>query len=166
MQRLRDYSRIVAWQTGIGYLLLWAVALWTLDDGARVFGKSGVCHPDSAKVLFYWVCEGTSPFATLAAVANAALTATFWAPVYLAVATVQPAAVPLAASIIALHLVGLPLGLFVLTRLGAMLLDLVRPGRAPAPVKPAPSSSGPAAGRNPPRAMNSVSAGQTMADGN
>jgi hypothetical protein len=141
MQRLRDYLRIVAWQTGIGYLLLWAVALWTLEDGARVFGKSGVCHPDAAEVLFYWVCEGASPFAILAAVANAALTATFWAPVYLAVATVQPAAVPLAAFIIALHLAGLPLGLFVLTRLGAMLLDLVRSGRAPPPVpaKPAPS---------------------------
>src|SRR2546427_4827910 len=126
MHRLRDYLRIIAWQTGVSYLLLWAVALWTLDDGARVFGKSGVCYPDAAEVLFYWVCEGAGPLAILATVANAALTATVWAPVYMAAATVQPADVPLAASIIALHLVGLPLGMFVLVRLVAMLLDLWR----------------------------------------
>src|SRR5262245_60704867 len=95
MQRLRDYSRIIAWQTGIGYLLLWAVAIWTLGEGVDVFGKSGVCYPDEARVLFYWVCETSSPLALLASVANGALTVTVWAPVYLAAATVQPAAVPL-----------------------------------------------------------------------
>ena len=88
MRRLKDYLRFVAWQIGIGYLLLWAVTFWTLDEGAAVFGKSGVCYPDAAKVLFYWVCEATSPLAILASVANVALTATVWAPVYLAAATV------------------------------------------------------------------------------
>jgi len=124
MQRLRDYSRIIAWQTGIGYLLLWAVAIWTLGEGVDVFGKSGVCYPDEARVLFYWVCETSSPLALLASVANGALTVTVWAPVYLAAATVQPAAVPLAAFLVVLHLVGLPLGVFVLARLFAMLLEL------------------------------------------
>ena len=76
MARLKHYLKIVAWQTGLGYLLLWAVTFWALDEGATVFGKSGVCYPDQAKVLFYWVCEATSPFAILASVVNVALTAT------------------------------------------------------------------------------------------
>jgi len=86
MRRLRDYCRFVAWQAGLGYLLLWAVTFWTLDEGASVFGKSGVCFPDEAKVLFYWVCDPASPLTILASIANAALTATVWAPVYLAAA--------------------------------------------------------------------------------
>ena len=40
MRRLNDYSKILAWQTGLGYLLLWAVTFWTLDEGANVFGKT------------------------------------------------------------------------------------------------------------------------------
>jgi hypothetical protein len=136
MRRLKDYFRFIAWQTGLGYLLLWAVTFWTLDEGASVFGKSGVCYPDEAKVLFYWVCEATSPLAILAAIANVALTATVWAPVYLAAATVQPDAAIIAVPIIVLHLIGLPLGIFVLVRMLATALDLRRrivSGRAPAP---------------------------------
>ena len=51
MQRLKDYCGILAWQTGIGYLLLWGVTYWALANGAAVFGQSGVCHADSAQVL-------------------------------------------------------------------------------------------------------------------
>src|SRR5262245_45036174 len=130
MRRLKDYCKLIAWQAGIGYLLLWAVTFWTLDDGATVFGKSGVCFPDQAKVLFYWVCEASSPLTILASVANAALTATVWAPVYIAAATVQPDAALIAGPIIALHVIGLPLGLFVLVRLLAATLGLWRLGRA------------------------------------
>lgn len=132
MRRLRDYCRILIWQTGIGYLLLWAVTLWTLDAGANVFGKSGVCYPDQAKVLFYWVCDAASPLAILAGIANVALTATVWAPVYIAAATVEPDAVAIALPIIAVHVFGLPLAIFVLVRVMAAALDLRRriPGRA------------------------------------
>ena len=136
MRRLRDYCRFVAWQAGLGYLLLWAVTFWTLDEGASVFGKSGVCFPDEAKVLFYWVCDPASPLTILASIANAALTATVWAPVYLAAATAEPGAITIAGPIIALHLIGLPLALFVLIRLLAAALDLRRlvgSARAPAP---------------------------------
>jgi hypothetical protein len=136
MRRLKHYLKIVAWQTGLGYLLLWAVTFWALDEGATVFGKSGVCYPDEAKVLFYWVCEATSPFAILASVVNVALTATVWAPVYLAAATAQPDAAAIAVPIIALHVVGLPLGIFVLMRMMATAIDLRRrigSGRGPAP---------------------------------
>ena len=87
MRRLKDYCRLLAWQTGVSYLLLWAVTVWALDEGATVFGKSGVCYPDEAKVLFYWVCEAASPYSILASVVNFALTATVWAPVYVAAAT-------------------------------------------------------------------------------
>jgi hypothetical protein len=132
MRRLRDYCRILIWQTGIGYLLLWAVTLWTLDEGANVFGKSGVCYPDEAKVLFYWVCDAASPLAILAGIANVALTATVWAPVYIAAATVEPDAVAIALPIVAVHVIGLPLSIFVLVRMMAAALDLRRriPGRA------------------------------------
>jgi hypothetical protein len=126
MRRLKDYCRFFAWQAGLGYLLLWAVTFWTLDEGASVFGKSGVCFPDEAKVLFYWVCDPASPLAILASVANAALTATVWAPVYIAAATAEPGAMTIAGPIIALHVIGLPLALLVLIRLLAMALDLRR----------------------------------------
>src|SRR5262245_7704933 len=124
MRRLKDYLRIIAWQAGVGYLLLWAVTFWTLDEGGNVFGKSGVCRPDAAKVLFYWVCDAGSPLVILATVANVALTATVWAPVYLAAATVRPEAIAIALPIVAIHLIGLPLGIFVLVRLLAGVLEL------------------------------------------
>ena len=146
MRRLRDYCRILIWQTGIGYMLLWAVTLWTLDGGATVFGKSGVCYPDQAKVLFYWVCDAASPLAILAGIANVALTATVWAPVYIAAATVEPDAVAIALPIIAVHVIGLPLAIFVLVRVMAAALDLRRriPGRARS-VPRAPEPANPAA---------------------
>jgi hypothetical protein len=151
MRRLKDYLKILAWQTGLGYLLLWAVTFWTLDEGASVFGKSGVCLPDQAKVLFYWVCEATSPLSILASLANVALTVTVWAPVYLAAATVEPEAMAIAVPIMAVHLIGLPLGMFVLIRMLATALDLRRriPGRGhphqtgPAPVMAAGGATAP-----------------------
>jgi hypothetical protein len=103
MRRLKDYCRLLAWQTGVSYLLLWAVTVWALDEGATVFGKSGVCYPDEAKVLFYWVCQASSPLSILASVVNFALTATVWAPVYLAAATAQPDALIIAAPIVLLQ---------------------------------------------------------------
>ena len=101
MQRLKDYCGIFAWQTGLGYLVLWGMAYWTLAHGAAVFGGSGVCHADSAQVLFYWACEPASPLAILAGAANFALTATVWAPVFVAAATVDPDAVIIAVPIVA-----------------------------------------------------------------
>jgi len=126
MRRLRDYCGILAWQTGLGYLLLWGVTYWTLAEGGSVFGRSGVCHADSAQVLFYWACDPASPLQILASVADFALTATVWAPVFVAAATVDPDAVMLALSIIALHVIGLPLGILVLIRLLARAFDVLR----------------------------------------
>ena len=123
MPRLRDYVRLLVWQTGLSYLALWAITLWTLNSGAAVFGGSGVCHPDAAKVLFYWVCDPASPLSILAAVANVALTVTVWAPVYVAAATVLPGAMFIAVPIVAVHLLGLPLGILVLVRLLVKVLD-------------------------------------------
>jgi hypothetical protein len=142
MRRLKDYCRLLAWQTGVSYLLLWAVTVWALDEGATVFGKSGVCYPDEAKVLFYWVCEAASPYSILASVVNFALTATVWAPVYVAAATAQPDALVIAVPIVILHLVGLPLGIFVLIRMMATALDLRRRvGSGRDPPKPAAQAS-------------------------
>jgi hypothetical protein len=126
MRRLRDYCGILAWQTGLGYLLLWGVTYWTLAEGGSVFGRSGVCHADSAQVLFYWACDPASPLQILASVADFALTATVWAPVFLAAATVDPDAVGLALPIIALHVIGLPLGILVLIRFLARTCDALR----------------------------------------
>src|SRR5439155_10109160 len=124
MRRFKDYSKVVAWQAGLAYLALWAVTFWTLDEGGIVFGRAGACYADSARVLFYWVCDSGSPLNLLAAVSNLALTVTVWAPVYVAAATVQSEAVPIALPIVAVHAVGLPLGLFVLIRLMAIALDI------------------------------------------
>lgn len=122
MQRLKDYSKFIAWHAGLAYLLLWAVTFWTLDEGALVFGKSG-CYPDSAKVLFYWVCQPGSPIGILASVANAALTVTVWAPVFLAAATVRADATEIAALTIAVHVIGLPLGILAVIRMLAAAFD-------------------------------------------
>ena len=136
MRRIKDYCKFIAWQTGLSYLLLWAVTFWTLDEGATVFGKSGVCYPNAAKALFYWVCDASSPLSILATVANVALTATVWAPVYIAAASAQPDAMAIAGPIIAIHVIGLPLGLFVLVKMVATALDFGRKkarGRTEAP---------------------------------
>lgn len=142
MQRLKEclkeYCRILAWQTGIGYLLLWAVTYWTLDDGPTVFGRSGVCHADAAAVLFYWTCDPASPLQILAGVANSALTATVWAPVYVAAATVDHAFIAIAAPIVAAHMIGLPLALFVLIRTLARAFDRLRRFRGEVALAPGP----------------------------
>jgi hypothetical protein len=126
MRRLKDYLKFIAWQTGLGYLLLWALTFWALDEGVAVFGRSGACQIDQAKVLFYWVCEAKTPLALLATLSNLALTVTVWAPVYVAAATVDPGAMAIALPILIVHIVGLPLGLFVLVRMMATALDLRR----------------------------------------
>jgi hypothetical protein len=126
MQRLRDYCGIIAGQTGLGYLVLWCVAYWTLAEGGAVFGKSGACHADSAQVLFYWACDPASPLQILATLANFALTTTVWAPVFVAAATVHPDAVIVAVPIVLVHVLGLPLGILVLIRLMARTFDAIR----------------------------------------
>ena len=136
MRRLSDYLKFLTWQAGLGYLALWAVTFWTLDEGARVFGRSGVCVPDTARVLFYWVCDPGSLHGILATLSNVALTATVWAPVYVAAATVKPDALAIALPIVLVHMIGLPTALFVLIRLFSTLLAarklLPRRGAAPA----------------------------------
>ncbi len=126
MRRLSDYLRFLVWQSGVSYVALWAVTLWTLNEGAAVFGRSGVCHPDAAKVLFYWVCNPASALSILAALSNTALTATVWAPVYVAAATVRPDAIALAAPILAVHLIGLPAAIFVTIRFMLIVFQVPR----------------------------------------
>jgi hypothetical protein len=123
MQRFKTYCGIAAWQTGLGYLVLWAITYWALADGAEVFGRSGVCRADSAQVLFYWTCDPASPLQILASVVNFALTATVWAPVFVAAATVQPDAIAVAVPIVAMHVIGLPLALLVVIRVLARACD-------------------------------------------
>ena len=126
MQRLKDYVGFLAWQSGLGYVALWAVALWALDDGFVVFAQSGVCHVEKAAVLFYWTCAPASPFGLLAAIVNTALTATIWAPVFIAAATVYPDAVAIAVPIVLVHVVGLPTAMFVLVRTVVIVLARLR----------------------------------------
>ena len=126
MRRISDYLHFLFWQTGIGYIALWALTLWTLGDGAAFFGGSGECHPDQAKVLFYWVCDSDNLLSTLAMLSNTALTTTVWAPVYVAAATVRPEAIAIAAPIVAAHVVGLPAALFVAMRTMLLLLQMPR----------------------------------------
>jgi hypothetical protein len=126
MQRLKDYARFLVWSSGLGYIALWGLTMWTLDHGPAVFGRSGVCRPLTAQALFYWTCDADSALSLLATLANAALTITVWAPVYVAAATALPAAVPLAAPIILAHVIGLPAALLVLIRVMVLAFALVR----------------------------------------
>ncbi len=145
MQRLKDYARFLAWSSGLGYLALWAMTMWTLDYGTAVFVKSGACRPDVARELFYWVCDPASPLSMLAAAANTALTFTVWAPVYVAAAAVRPDLIVIAAPVAAVHVVGLPAALLVTIRVMvavlAALRRLLRSAR-PAPPAAAPVESG------------------------
>lgn len=126
MRRISDYLHFLLWQAGFSYIALWTMTLWTLGDGVSFFGQSGVCHPDEAKVLFYWVCEPDSMLSILAMLSNTALTATVWAPVYVAAATVRPDAIAIAAPILAAHIVGLPAALFVAMRSMLVLVQWPR----------------------------------------
>jgi hypothetical protein len=126
MRRLLDYFSVAIWQAGLGYIALWASIFWALDAGPSVFGGSGVCHPDEARVLFYWVCDPASPLSMLAAIINTALTVTLWAPVYIAAATVRPEALAIATPIVLTHVVGLPAAIFVAIRLMLAVLEFPR----------------------------------------
>ncbi len=126
MRRFKDYLRFAAWQSGLSYIALWALTIWALDWGPSVFLGSGACRVDSATVLFYWICDASSPFAILAAVANTALTLAVWAPVYVAAAIVQPNALALAVPIIATHVIGLPTAILVMTRLMVKVFAALR----------------------------------------
>jgi len=117
MRRLRDYFRFLIWQSGLGYAALWIVTFWTLDHGPAIFSQAAGCHPDQAKVMFYWACDPASPLSFLATIANTALTVTVWAPVYLAAATVRPDAISIAGPILAAHVIGLPAVIFITIRL-------------------------------------------------
>jgi hypothetical protein len=141
MRRVKDYIGVLAWQSGLGYIALWAIAYWSLDRGPTVFGHSAVCHPDNAQVLFYWVCDPDQPLAILAAVVNAALTVTVWAPVYIAAATVRPEAIAIAVPIVAAHVVGLPAALFVMIRVMLKFFELVRRAFAFASGRPAAANA-------------------------
>ena len=126
MQRLKDYARFLLWWSGLGYLALWAATIWTLDYGAALFAKSGVCRPDVGRELFYWACDPASPLAMLGALANTVLTVTVWAPVYVAAATVQPHLILLAGPIVATHAIGLPAALLVTIRVSVAVLAALR----------------------------------------
>jgi hypothetical protein len=124
MHRLKRYLQIAVWQVGLAYIALWAITFVVLDYGAHLF--DGACRPVGATVLFYWSCDPSSPLAFAASIANTALTATVWAPVYVAAATVSPGAVALAIPILLVHLIGLPAALLVSIRLLARLVHAPR----------------------------------------
>ena len=126
MRRIRDYLRFLVWNSGLGYIALWAITFWTLDYGQAVLGVWGGCAPDPNTVLFYWVCDSASPFSILAAVANSALTITIWAPVYVAAAIVRPEAIVLAVPIIGAHVLALGAAILVTVRLALAFFQLVR----------------------------------------
>lgn len=126
MQRLKGYLGVIAWQIGLGYLALWAIAFVVLDHGPRLFGMSSTCHVETTQHLLRWVCDPGSPLTWLAGIANAAVTATVFAPVYLAAATVNPDAAAIAVAILLVHGIGLPTALLVLIRLLRGLFEAPR----------------------------------------
>jgi hypothetical protein len=121
MQRLRDYLRFLSWSSGLGYIALWAMTLWTLDQGAAVFARAG-CRAGDTMALFYWVCSAGNPMSIVASLSNTALTLTLWGPVYLAAVTVDSDALKIALPIVATHAFGLPAAILVLARVMVALL--------------------------------------------
>jgi len=115
-QRLRDYLRFAAWQSGISYLVLWAMTWWALDYGSSVFGGSAGCRVEQVRILFYWACAPDSVLFVLAAAANSAFTLTIWAPVFVVLASVNAALLPVAAMAVFTHVIGLPAAIFVVAR--------------------------------------------------
>jgi hypothetical protein len=126
MQRRKGYLGIIAWQIGLGYIALWAIAFVVLDYSPRLFGMSPACHAETTQLMFRWVCDPGSPLVFLAGIANAVLTATIFAPVYLAAATVNPDAAAIAVAILLVHGIGLPTALLVLIRLLRGLFEAPR----------------------------------------
>lgn len=124
MRHLKNYLHVAAWQLGLAYIALWAIAFVVLDYGPSIF--DGACRPVGAKLLSYWSCDPSSPLAFAAGIANTALTVTIWAPVYVAAATVHPDAVAIAIPILLVHLVGLPTALLVSIRLLARIVQVPR----------------------------------------
>ena len=148
MHRLKNYLHIVAWQLGLAYIALWAITFLALDYGPGLFSES--CRRDAARLMFYWVCDPSSPLSFVASIANTALTATIWAPVSVAASTFRPDAIASAAPLLLLHVIGLPMALLVCIRLMAGIFQAPRwlasrraeeaselpPLRAPAPSAP------------------------------
>ncbi len=66
MQRLKGYLGVIAWQIGLGYIALWAIAFVVLDHGPRLFGMSSTCHVETTQHLLRWVCDPGSPLTWLA----------------------------------------------------------------------------------------------------
>jgi hypothetical protein len=152
MSRLKAYLHIAVSQLGLAYIALWAVTFAVLDYGPHVF--AGACRPVGSQLLFSWSCDAGSPsLAFVAAVANAALSVTVWAPVYVAAATVRPDALMLAFPILLVHLIGLPAALLVSIRMLARVVQMPRwlgrrraanPGEMQPPLRilaPAPPSA-------------------------
>jgi hypothetical protein len=125
-QRLLDYLRFLAWQSGISYILLWSMTWWALDHGSSVFGGSGVCRIATVKILSYWACAPDSLLAVLAAAANAAFTLTIWAPVFVVLAVGNATMVPVAVPIVLAHVAGLPAAIYVVARVMLRVLALAR----------------------------------------
>ena len=125
-QRLLDYLRFLAWQSGISYILLWSMTWWALDYGSSVFGSSDLCRVAKIKILFYWACAPDSLLAVLAAAANAAFTLTIWAPVFVMLAVDNATMIPVAAPIVLAHAIGLPAAVYVAARVMLRLFVLVR----------------------------------------
>lgn len=124
MRYLKTCLHVAAWQLGLAYIALWAITFVVLDYGPSIF--AGACRPVGAKLLFYWSCDPSAPLAFAAGVANTALTATVWAPIYVAAATVNPDAVAIAIPILLVHLIGLPTALLVSIRLLARIVEAPR----------------------------------------
>jgi hypothetical protein len=122
--RLKRCLHIAATQLGLAYIALWAVTFVVLDYGPHLFEEA--CRPVGTRLLFYWNCDPSSPLAFLSNIANTALTATVWVPVYIAAATVHPDALPLAIPILLVHLIGLPTALLVAIRMLARIVQAPR----------------------------------------
>lgn len=124
---LRHLVKSLAWTCGLGYIAMWLIVFLSLD-GAPIVRSSPSCTALDGVVMVFWTCELHTPLWFLANLVNIAMSYTVWAPVFLAVASVDPAVIFIASTIVGTHVLGLPACLYVMLRIFAWLARCLVPG--------------------------------------
>lgn len=115
MPPVRSILRAALWSWGLGYVVLWGLAIWALGETHPLW-RDPACRADANQVVFYFDCGRAGAIAALAMLTNWAFTFTIWAPVYIAAATVRADALAVALPVVASHVLGLPAAVYVAMR--------------------------------------------------
>lgn len=118
--------KTIAWPYAVAYMGLWSVFMWFAQYGGVIRANADCAQvPDAPLPL--WTCSGDGFLSIAALVVDLALLLTVWAPAFVAAATVNAAAIPIAASLVAGHLLGLAASVYAMVRVfGWIIHRMVR----------------------------------------